>query len=79
MEVYRCGISKVSYSLNSNALDQEWKLQPCDRARPSEVTTDTPYISLPPGTADTIAVQLTYTDGSTSPVVKIGTDNKLVP
>lgn len=79
LEVYRCGISKVSYSLNSDALDREWKLQPCDRTKPNEVTTDKPYVSLPLGTAEAIAVQLTYTDGSTSPVVRIGTDNKLLP
>lgn len=78
LEVYRCGIEKVSYSLNSGALDREWKLQPCDRAKPNEVTTDRPYISLPLGTAHMVAVRLIYTDGTQSPVVRINTNNKLI-
>lgn len=78
LEVYRCGIEKVSYSLNSEALDREWELQPCDRAKPNEVTTDRPYISMPLGTAHSVAVRLTYTDGTQSPVVRINTDNELV-
>jgi hypothetical protein len=78
LEVYRCGIETVSYSLNSEALDREWELQPCDRAKPDEVTTDRRYISLPLSTAHMVAVRLTYTDGSQSPVARINTDNKLV-
>lgn len=78
LEVYRCGISKVAYSLDSDALDREWKLQPCDPGKPNEVTTDKPYISLPLRTAESIAMQLTYKDGSISPLVRIGRDNKLL-
>lgn len=78
LEVYRCGIKKVSYSLNSDALDREWKLQPCDPAKPNQVTTDRPYIALPLGTGRTIAVQLTFVDGRKSAVVRISAANKLM-
>lgn len=78
LEVYRCGISKVRYSLDSDALDKEWALQPCDRSKPNQVTTDKPYISLPLGTAQKISLQLTFSDGTKSPVVRINSDNQLI-
>ena len=78
LESYRCGIERVSYSLESDALDREWKLQPCHPDRPNESTTDTLYIGFPPGTAGSIALQLTFKDGSKSAVVRINTRNKLV-
>lgn len=78
LEAYRCGISQVRYSLNSDALDREWTLQPCDTSKPHNITTNKPYISLPPGTARTIAVQVTFSDGSKSKIVRIGVDNKLL-
>ncbi len=70
LEAYKCGIRKVAYSINSEALDQEWLLQPCNPERQQEVTTNKPYLSLPPGTARFIAVQLTFNDNSRSPVVR---------
>lgn len=79
LEVYRCGISQVRYSLNSQALDKEWKLQPCTLKAPHSITTDRPYITLPLGTAKFIAVQLTFTDGGKSPVVRIDSENQLIP
>jgi len=78
LESYRCGIKQVLYSLDSDALDREWKLQPCDPAKPHEITTGKPYISLPPGTASSVSVQLTFRDGSRSGIVHIGSDNKLI-
>ena len=78
LEVYRCGITQVRYSLNGDALDREWKLQPCDRKKPNQVTTDKIYISLPLKTAQSISVRLTFTDGHQSPIVRISADNKLI-
>lgn len=78
LESYRCGIDRVSYSLDSDALDREWRLQPCDPARPNEITADKPYIALPPGTAGSITLQLTFRDGSKSDLVRINSRNKLV-
>ncbi len=78
LEVYRCGITQVRYSLNGDALDREWKLQPCDPAKPNQVTTDKVYISLPLKTAQSISVRLTFKDGRQSPIVRISADNKLI-
>ena len=70
LEVYRCGISKVRYSLNSDALDKTYELQPCDLENPNAVTTDKPYISLPLDTARSISVQVTFEDGTHSEIVR---------
>ena len=78
LEAYRCGISQVRYSLNSDALDQEWKLRPCDPKAPNNITTNKPYISLPLGTASIISVQLTFKDGSRSKMVRIDMKNQLI-
>jgi hypothetical protein len=78
LEAYKCGIAAVSYSLNSDALDKSWKLQPCDLKKPHNVTTDKPYISLPLGTAKSITVHLTFNDGAKSKVVRIGSDNQII-
>ncbi len=71
LESWKCGIKQVNYSINSIDLDQIYQLQPCDPANPNAVTTDKPYISLPLGTSQTIAVQLTYTDGTKSEIVRM--------
>lgn len=68
LEAWRCGISSVRYSVNSTALDQEWRLQPCDPDNPNAVTTDKPYISLPLNSAQSISVQLTFSGGAVSEV-----------
>lgn len=78
LDAYRCGITAVRYSLNTDALDMNWTLQPCDTKKPHNITTDKPYISLPLGTATSITVQLTFNDGSKSQVVRIGSDNKII-
>ena len=78
LEAYRCGISRVRYSLNTQALDHEWKLQPCDPQAPNNITTDMPYIALPLGTASSITVQLTFNNGAKSHVVRIDSRNQLI-
>lgn len=78
LETYRCGIETVKYSLDSDALDKEWELRPCDAEKPNTVATDKPYIALPPGTAESITLQLTFTDGSKSLKVRIGADNQVL-
>jgi len=78
LESYRCGISRVRYSLDSAALDKVWKLQPCDPKAPHSITTNKPYISLPLGTAKSITLQLTFKDGALSPLVRIDSSNQLV-
>jgi len=70
LEAWRCGIGAVRYSLNSDALDRQWRLQPCDPANPNAVTTERPYIALPPGSVSYALVQLTFSDGTLSNVVR---------
>ncbi len=77
LESYRCGISRVRYSLDSDALDKEWKLQPCDPKAPHAITTDKPYISLPLGTVKSITLQLTFKNGGLSQLVRIDSSNQL--
>ncbi len=69
LESYRCGILQVRFSINSDKLDKIWQLQPCDPKKPNAITTDRPYLALPPGTASSIAVQLVFSDGTLSEVV----------
>ena len=78
LESYRCGLTKVQYSLNGDTLDRVWKLQPCDPAKPHHITTDRPYITLALGTARSISIRLTFEDGSTSEVVRVSSDNQLM-
>lgn len=66
LEAWRCGIARVAYSINDDSLGDEWQLQPCDPEKPNEVTTDKPYLSLPEGSASSIAVRLTFSDGTES-------------
>lgn len=70
LETYTCGIQQVRYSINSDVLDQTWELQPCDPNNPLEITKEIIYLSLPLGTAKSIAVKLTFTDGSESEIVR---------
>ncbi len=78
LESFRCGIQGVRYSLNGDALDRVWRLQPCDPLKPHHITTNRPYITLPPGSARSISVQLTFEDGSTSEIVRVSSDNQLM-
>ena len=78
LATYRFGIAAVRYSLNTDALDMVWKLQPCDLFLPHTITTEKPYIALPLGTAKSITLQLTFNDGSKSRVVRIDSDNKII-
>ena len=70
LESYTCGIKDVHYSINSDKLDKVWKLQPCDSKNPMAVTKDIVYLTMPLGTARSIAVQVTFMDGSKSEIVR---------
>lgn len=78
LESYSCGLEEVHYSLNSTTLDKEWLLQPCDPKKPHNISSKRPYITLPPGTAKWIAVQITFADGTKSEVVRITKDGILL-
>ncbi len=69
LESYTCGIKEVHYSINSDGLDKVWELQPCNSKNPMAVTKDIIYLTMPFGTAKSIAVQVTFTDGTKSEIV----------
>lgn len=68
-----CGINEVRYSINTPALDAVFPLPDCHPALPFSLPPDAGLeaiaLSLPPGTAELVAVQITYTDGSQSDVL----------
>lgn len=65
---YRCGIKQVRYGYNDGAVDKVFELPPCDPADPNSVPYEAKiYMSVPPKTAS-MSVQLTYVDGTQSPV-----------
>ncbi len=70
LEAYTCGIKEVHYSINSDKLDKVWELQSCDPKNPMAVTKDIIYLTMPLGTAKSIAVQVTFTDGTKSKIVR---------
>ncbi len=70
LESYTCGIKEVHYSINSDDLDKVWELQPCDTKNPMAVTKDIIYLPMPLGTAKSIAVQVTFADGTVSEIVR---------
>ncbi|HEY8264602.1 MAG TPA: caspase family protein [Methyloceanibacter sp.] len=65
---YRCAIKEVRYGLDQAPPDKVFKLPPCDVLDPHSVPEDaTILIKVPPKTAG-MNVQLTYVDGTKSPV-----------
>ncbi|WP_192253737.1 DUF948 domain-containing protein [Mesorhizobium silamurunense] len=65
---FRCAIKEVHYSLNGTALDKEIKMPPCDAKDPYAVPADyQPYFKVKDD-VKSMAVQVTYTDGTKSPV-----------
>jgi hypothetical protein len=65
---YRPVIKEIRYSLNSEALDQTFKFKPSDKAEIE--ANDQVYIYVPDNSQFAI-VQVTYKDGTLSPVQKI--------
>ncbi|SFN59653.1 hypothetical protein SAMN03159463_00096 [Mesorhizobium sp. NFR06] len=65
---FRCAIKQVHYSLNGAALDKEIKMPPCDAKDPYAIPADyQPYFKVKDD-VKSMAVQVTYTDGTKSPV-----------
>lgn len=65
---FRCAIKQVHYSLNGTALDKEIKMPPCDAKNPYAIPDDyQPYFKVKDDVTS-MAVQVTYTDGTKSPV-----------
>ncbi|RWQ38312.1 MAG: methyl-accepting chemotaxis protein [Mesorhizobium sp.] len=65
---YRCAIKEVHYGLNGAALDKEIKMPPCDPKDPYAIPYDyQPYFKVA-DSVKSMSVQVTYTDGTQSPV-----------
>jgi hypothetical protein len=65
---YRPIIKEIHYSLNSEKLDQTFKFKPSDKMY--EIGDELPYLAVPDD-SQFANVQVTYKDGTTSPVQKI--------
>ena len=65
---YRPVIKEIRYSLNSEKLDQTFKFKPSDKMY--EIGDELPYLAVP-ADSQFANVQVTYKDGTTSPVQKI--------
>lgn len=67
---WRCGIKQVRYSENSDALDKSWPLPACNKLIPNNIPNDAKIHAEPgkPGSVKTVAIQLEFDDGTTTPV-----------
>jgi uncharacterized membrane protein len=65
---YRCAIKEVRYSLNGTALDKSLAMPPCNAKDPYAIPDNyMPYFKVA-DSVTSMAVQVTYTDGTKSPV-----------
>ena len=63
----KCGLKEVRFSLNSPSLEHKFDLPKCNWEAPFNVdATKLPYISMALGTAKSISVHVTYSDGGKS-------------
>ncbi len=72
LQTMHCRLAEIRYSINSNALDKNFPLVDCNPqnplALPPDAGVDEIAIRLPIGTAETIAVQAVWEDGSASAI-----------
>lgn len=68
LEGWKCGIAEVKYGINEADLDQIWELETCNPDNPIAITKDIIYLTFPLDTVQTIDVQLTFDDGTTTDV-----------
>ncbi|OBQ60386.1 methyl-accepting chemotaxis protein [Mesorhizobium loti] len=65
---YRCAIKEVRYSLNGAALDKSLEIPPCDKKDPYAIPYDAKGYFKVADSVKSMSVQVTYTDGTKSPV-----------
>jgi len=70
LQTLHCRLAEIRYSVNSTRLDETFALVPCNPALPLSLPPNSRLgdiaIALPPGSAEMIAVQVTWQDGGTS-------------
>ncbi len=71
LQSMHCRLSEIRYSINSDALDKVFPLGACDPQLPFNLPDGAEYIylSLKPGEAKTVAVQVLWDDGAGSEIV----------
>ena len=72
LQTLHCRLMEIRYSINSKALDERFDLVDCNpqnpMALPPDAGPETIALKLPAGTAQTIAVQVVWEDGSESSI-----------
>lgn len=73
LQTLHCRLGEIRYSVNSKALDQRFDLVPCNPqmafALPPDSGSEQIYLSLPPGTARSVTVQVIWDDGTESDIM----------
>ncbi|MEX0957284.1 MAG: hypothetical protein WDZ83_18975 [Rhizobiaceae bacterium] len=73
LQTMHCRLSEIRYSINSDALDRTFPLVDCVPALPFSLPGDAGIeeiaISLQPGEAETVTVQVVWSDGAESEIV----------
>jgi hypothetical protein len=76
LQTMHCRLSEIRYSINSDALDRTFPLVECVPALPFSLPGDAGLediaISLSPGEARTVTVQVVWSDGAESEIVTYG-------
>jgi hypothetical protein len=68
---WRCGLSKIQYSVNSAAANKTWTFPPCDEASPNPAALPTGqkiYVGFDLNSVQSVTVKITYDDGKTDTV-----------
>ncbi len=68
---WRCGLSEIHYSINSDAADQQWPIGTCDEdsANPNAMAEDQViYGTFELQSIESVTVRIIYDDGSTDTV-----------
>lgn len=65
---WRCGMTRVTFSVNALAGDMEWIMEPCyeGTAQPNAIKAEgvLPYVALPQGLVQSVAVMIELDDGT---------------
>ena len=74
LQTMHCRLKEIRYSVNSDRLDERFPLTACDVQQPFNSPADDPggmytYLSLKPGEAKTITIQVVWEDGAGSEIV----------
>jgi len=68
---WRCGLTKIQYSINSTAVNQNWAFIPCDETSPTPMALPAGqkiYGSFKLNSIQTLTVKITYDDGGVDTV-----------